>query len=239
MQEFDEILLRFGLTKLKTGLDLQLNKFGDIAVTRDGDLQLGNATANGMFRFIERWRQRESTIRELFVPMVKAAQTFEELSTARQRGEPPTLSKDAAAYHEVTDAIIEAQLVFSTLAGSIAVILNSLLYRLKLDVNASDAQWRQAGKLFATFSIGEVFSAAAANFRHYDEWAASKSLTAQQLSSMKVLSGLLNIPIQTVHGVASIRNNVCGEILMLVSQGSIDTLNEVTVGFAKALAKYE
>lgn len=37
MQEFDEILLRFGLTKLKTGLDLQLNKFGDIAVTRDGD----------------------------------------------------------------------------------------------------------------------------------------------------------------------------------------------------------
>jgi hypothetical protein len=85
-QGFDQTLSQFGLENLKYGLDLQLTKSGDIALTRDGDLQLGKPRANGMFRFIERWRQSESAITELFGPMAKAATKLESLSSARERG---------------------------------------------------------------------------------------------------------------------------------------------------------
>lgn len=238
LQGFDQTLSRFGLEKLKGGLDLQLTKNGDIALTRDGDLQLGNPRENGMFRFIERWRKSESAITELFGPMAKAATKLESLSSTRKRGEGPALSQNPEAYHEITDSIVESQLVSSTLAGSIAVIQNNLFQRLKLDVNASDDEWRQATPAYVGFSLGEIFAAAAANFRHYDEWASTKSPSVQQLASMKILCGLLNMPVQTAQGFPTIRANVCGRVLMLLSQGSIETLHQITVGYAKSLAKY-
>lgn len=237
-QEFHQTLSRFGLENLKDGLDL-VTEGGDIAVTRDGDLKLGTSLTNGMFRFIERWRQSESAITELFGPMVQAAAKLEVLLLARERGEEPTLSQNPVAYHDVTDSIVEAQLVCSTLAGSIAVIQNSLFHRLKADINASNEEWRQAGLIYAGFSIGEIFSAAAANFRHYDEWASAKSPSTQQLVSMRVLCGLLNMPVETAQGLPTIRTNVCGRALMQLSQGSIEEFHQLTVGFAKSLAKFK
>jgi hypothetical protein len=237
-QDFDQTLARFGLESLKSGLDLQITKGGDIAVTRDGNLQLGNSRTNGMFRFIERWRQSESAIEELFGPMERAAEKLESLSSARENGTGPSLSRNPQEYHEATDAIVEAQLVSATLAGAIAVIQHNLLIRLKLDLNASEDEWRKASPAFGGHSLGEIFSAAAANFRHYDEWASTKSPTSQQLVSMKVLCSLLNLPVHTAHGHPSIRTNVCGRVLMLLSRGSIDTLHQLTVEYAKSLAKH-
>lgn len=237
-QDYDQTLARFGLESLKSELDLQVTKGGDIAITRDGDLQLGNSRTNGMFRFIERWRQSESAITELFEPMTRAAETLESLSSARKNGSGPSLSRNPKEYHEATDSIFEAQLVSATLAGAIAVIQHNLLFRLKLDLNASEDEWRKASPAFGGYSLGEIFSAAAANFRHYDEWASTKSPTAQQLASMKVLCSLLHVPVLTAHGHPSIRTNVCGRVLMLLSGGSIDTLHQLTVEYAKSLAKH-
>lgn len=238
LQDYDQTLTRFGLESLKSGLDLQVTKGGDIAITRDGDLQLGNSRTNGMFRFIERWRQSEAAIAELFGPMKRAAEKLETLSSARENGSGPSLSRNPKEYHEATDSIVEAQLVSATLAGAIAVIQHNLLVRLKLDLNASEDEWRKASPVFGGYSLGEIFSAAAANFRHYDEWASTKSPTVKQLASMKVLCSLLNVPVLTAHGHPSIRTNVCGEVLMLVSRGSIDSLHQLTVGYAKSLAKH-
>lgn len=238
LKDYNQILVRFGLESLKSGLDLQLTKCGDIAITRDGDLQLGNLRKNGMFRFIERWRQSESAIAELFGPMARASSKLESLSFARDNGTGPSLSRNPKEYHEATDSIVEAELVSATLAGTIAVIQHNLLVRLKLDLNASEDEWRKTPPAFGGYSLGEIFSAAAANFRHYDEWASTKSPTAQQLASMKVLCALLNIPVLTAHGDPSIRSNVCGKVLMLLSRGSIDTLHQITVEYAKSLAKH-
>jgi hypothetical protein len=146
-QVFDLTLSRFGLEGLKSKLDLQLTETGDIAVTRDGDLQLGNTQANALFRFVERWRHSESTIAELFGPMLRAHRTMENLSGARERGEGPSLSQMLQSYHDETETIVESQLISSTLAGSIAVILNSLLQRLRLDLNASNDEWRSSTPL--------------------------------------------------------------------------------------------
>ena len=130
-QDYDQILKRFGLESLKSGLDLHVTKGGDIAITRDGDLQLGNLRTNGMFRFIESWRQSESAIAELFGPMKRASETLETLSSARENESGPSLSRDTKKYHEATDLIVEAQLVSATLAGAIAVIQHNLLVRLE------------------------------------------------------------------------------------------------------------
>ncbi len=238
LQDFDKTLLRFGLEKLKNGLDLQLSASGDIAVTRDGDLQLGDTQANALFRLVERWRHSESTITELFNPMARAARRLDELSGARERGEGPSLGLATQMYHEATEAIIESQLISSTLAGSIFVILNNLLQRLRLDLNASNDEWRLSTPKIRNFSAGEIFAAAAANFRHCDEWATTKVPDSKQKISMKVLCGLLNAPIQTKRGEPTIRTNVCGNVLMLISQGSVETLHEITFDFAKSLAKY-
>ncbi len=238
-QKFDQTLSRFGLERLTNGLDLQLTPSGDIALTRDGDLQLGNRSTNGLFRFIERWRQSESAITELFTPMAREAIKFNNLSRSRERGEYPTLSLNPQAYHETTDSIIEAQLVASTLAGSIAVISNNLLQRLKQDIDASNEEWRHAEPIFSGFSLGEIFAAAASNFRHYDEWASTQSPTKQQQISMNVICGILNVPVQTEKGFPTIRTNKCESILMLISEGNIETLHQLTVKYAKSLAKYK
>lgn len=236
---YHQTLERFGLEKMKHGLDLQVTKGGDIAVTRDGDLQFGNTQQNALFRLVERWRGSESTISELFGPMLRAAQKLDELSGARARDQGPSLSREPQAYHEVTDAIVEAQLVSSTLAGSIAVIVHSLLVRFKLDLNASKADWHASPPQTAGFSLGEVFTAAAANFRHYDEWAAAKkALTDQQLESMTVLCGVLGLPVLNQHGHPSIRDNVCGAVTMKVTGGSADALHDMIFAYAKALARF-
>lgn len=238
LQEFDETLARFGLERVRVGLDLQLDANGDFAITRDGDLQMGPPRTNAMFRFIERWRLSESTISDLFVPMLRATVNANTLAAARNRGELPTLRIDPAAFHETTDAIVEAELISSTLGGSIAVVLNSLLQRFKKDLNASHQDWHVAGSQIAGFSIGEILAAAAANFRHYDEWASSKRPTAQQLESMTVLSKVLDLPVLASHGFPTIRSNVCGQVIAIIGDHNLETLHQRTVGFAKSLASF-
>ena len=238
IREFDETLSRFGLDRLKRGLDLQLTETGDLATTRDGDLQLGNTQANALFRLVERWRHSETTIGELFPTMVRAAAELKKLSEARDRGEAPELHVNPMEYHATTEAIIEADLLSSTLAGAIFVILNNLLIRLKLDLGASHEEWRLAAPLIKGQSVGQIVSAAAANFRHFDEWSATRMPTKEQLKSMNVLCAVLGCPVQSAKGFPTIRSNVCGAVLEHLVQGSLDTLHESTFAYAKSLAKY-
>ena len=235
---YEQALRRFGLGSVANGLDLQLTKSGDIAVTRDGDLQLGNTQQNALFRMVERWRQSESAINELFGPTVRAVKQFDELTGAREKNNGPSLLQDPRVYHEVTDAILEAQLISSTLAGSISIVVNNLLQRLKCDLNSSNEDWHAATPTIATFSVGEIFSAAAANFRHYDEWAVSKkTLNSQQEGSMLVICSVLGTPLKNAHGFANIRTNVCQHIVMKVTDGLVENLHAKIFEFAKSLAK--
>lgn len=236
---YNETLKRFGLGELKAGLDIQLTKDGDIAMTRDGDIQMGNIQFNALFRLVERWRRSESTINDLFNPMIRAARQLDELSAARKQDVGPHLHLHHEAYHEVTESILEYESISSVLAGSIFVVLNNLLQRFRLDLNVSDAEWKSSGTMINNYSIGEIFSAAAANFRHHDEWASTKTLKKIQIDSMEVLCGLLSCPVLTLHGFPTIRTNVCGDILKNISHGSADRLNQITFEYAKALSKYQ
>jgi hypothetical protein len=238
VQTFEQIVERFGLQEMRSGLDFQTTKSGDLATTRDGDLQMGNTRMNAMFRFVQRWRLSESTLVQLFGPMVSAAKRYEEL-IEEKNNKAHTFFEKPDLLHELNDGIVESQLLSSTLAGSLTVILNNLFQRLRSDLNASDDEWRNARPEFTGYSMGEAIAAAAANFRHYDEWACMKSPKDQALRSMTVLSSLLNVPALTQHGFPSIRTNVCAEMLMLISQGEIETLYERAIAYAKSLCKFK
>ena len=85
LKEYDETLAQFQLENLRNRIDLQVDKNGNIAMTRDGQLQMGNTQSNAIFRLVERWRESESTINELFIPMLRASSQLDELSKARER----------------------------------------------------------------------------------------------------------------------------------------------------------
>jgi hypothetical protein len=235
---YEETLKRFGLESLKTRVDLQVSKSGDIAVTRDGDLQMGDTKINALFRFVERWRYSESTINDLFNSAASAAKQLHELSRAREENEGPSLTIDPKAYHEVTESILEYQSVSSVLSGAIFVVLNNLLQRFRLDLNATDDQWTLAGKTIESYSIGDIVWSGAANFRHHDEWASTKTPTRTQHRSMEVICGVLKYPLQVPKGFPTIRTNVCGIVLMRICEGSAERLHQIAFDYAKAVARY-
>jgi hypothetical protein len=84
-------------------------------------------------------------------------------------------------------------------------------------------------------SIGVVFAAAAANFRHHDEWARARTLGNVQRGSMEPLCAILGLDLWT-QGRPTVRTNVCRETLMRISDGSVDRLHQLTFDYAKALA---
>lgn len=232
--EYLETLDRFGLTELKCGGDLQL-KNGNIALTADGNFQFGSARFNALFRLVERWRLNQPTLNELFGSMLLTSQRLEEVIKARAQGIGPSINMNPVAFHEETESIGDYESGSSVFAGSILVVLSNLLQRFKKDLNPSKGQWESAGLMVNGFSIGVIFSAAAANFRHHDEWARMQTPNAQQQASMDVLCAILERPLMT-NGFPTIRTNVCREVIIKVSGGSVDRLHQITFDYAKALS---
>jgi hypothetical protein len=138
----------------------------------------------------------------------------------------------------ITDTILELQSISSVLAGSIFVVLDNLLQRLRHDLSSGEQEWRSAGPLFGKFSFGQVVAASAANFRHCDEWAGVDVPTKIQLASIEIIVDLLNRPLPRSRGAPTIHTNVCDEMLLKVSKERIDELHDVTFQFTKMLAKF-
>lgn len=232
--DYFETLDRFGLLELKSGGDLQI-KDGDIATTRDGDLKLGDDRFNALFRLVQRWRLNESAIGDLFANTEVYAQRLTQVMGERSNGIGPSLGADPEAFHEMTDVIGESESGASVFAGSILVVMNNLLQRFKFDLNVSREKWCSSAPHFSGYSLGEVISAAAANFRHHDEWASSPHPTNQQLVSMNILAPILGVQAIDERGFRTIRSNVCREILEALSAGSVEHLHSHLFKFAQNL----
>jgi hypothetical protein len=232
--DYFETLDRFGLLELKSGGDLQI-KDGDIAITRDGDLKLGDDRFNALFRLVQRWRLNESAIGDLFANTEFYAQRLTQVMGERSSGRGPSLGRDPEEFHEMTDVIGESESGASVFAGSILVVMNNLLQRFKLDLNVSREKWCSSAPLFSGHSLGEIVAAAAANFRHHDEWASSPQPNSQQMASMNILAPILGVPPVNERGFRTIRSNVCREILEVLSAGSVEQLHSHLFEFAKNL----
>jgi hypothetical protein len=236
--DYLETLSRFGLQRLNSGeADSILDAAGNIAVTRDGDFQVGGAAVNAMFRLVERWRVIDQATRALFL-QIKNAESLASAMTADTAGQ-LTLGK-VKLYLETQEQVAAVKEMVASFAGTVFVTLNNTLQRFREDIgiNESDAKWTSSGRLIQEHSIGEIASAASAKFRHYDEWAATSTPTTQQLRSMRVIAKVLGYDATDQRGHPTLRANVCDRMLAPVCGGSPDSLTERMFEYCKAIAGF-
>lgn len=236
--DYFETLSRFGLQRLNSGeADLILDGNGNIAVTRDGNFQMGDTPVNAMFRLVDRWRVTDQATRVLLLQIKDA----ESLASAMTKETAGLLAIEPKHYMETQERIEAVKEMAATFAGAVFVTLDNSLQRFREDIgiSKSDAKWASSGPLIQQHSIGEIASAASNNFRHYDEWAATSCPDAQQLRSMRVLAKVLGcsaVDQGVVH--PTLRANVCDRMLALVCGGSPDVLAERMFEYCKAIAGF-
>jgi hypothetical protein len=228
-----ETLTRFGLEELKQG-DIQAHN-GLWAMTPDGDFQFGNTRINALFRLVERWRVNQPTLEQLYGALPSNAHRLKEVSKARAQGIGPSLLREPVQYHEETEALGDYESAASVYAGAILVVLNNVMQRCRQDLHASESRWVSANPKIEGHSVGVVFAAAAANFRHHDEWARATKIDHRQRASMESLCAMLDKDLLS-QGRPTLRTNVCREVLLTISEGSTDRLYQLMFDYAKALA---
>lgn len=235
--DYLETLTRFGLQRLNSGeADSILDAAGNIAVTRDGDFQMGGTAVNAMFRLVDRWRVTDQATRALFL-QIKDAESLASAMTEETAG---LLTLEPKRYMETQERVAAVKEMAATFAGAVFVTLDNTLQRFREDIGIDrlDAKWTSSGRLIQEHSIGEIASAASNNFRHYDEWAATSPPTPQQLRSMRVLAKVLGCDAVDQGRRPTLRTNVCDRILATVCGGSPDSLAECMFEYCKVIAEF-
>ena len=78
-------------------------------------------------------------------------------------------STEIPLYHATNDAIGVTEVSRSALAGSLIIVVGSLLGRFKNELNVSTPDWNAGTPNYSKHSFGQVVMAAANSFRHADE----------------------------------------------------------------------
>jgi hypothetical protein len=231
---YEQVIETYTIGLLKAPGDLQLTAGGDIAV-HDGDLKFGNDQYNAMFRLVQAWRFNSPTLAALFNLAVDSGKTQNRLT--KEQDELMSMlvatnwSRDSIKeYHAKNDEIGASEIGEGACAGALFIILSNLLLRFKNDLQVVQDRWVKSGPLISGISVGLLVSAAANNFRHYDEWRRSTPPTRQQRSSMSVISQVLG------SGPQLIRENVCPKLLEAISHGIYENLNKALFEFAKSVS---
>jgi hypothetical protein len=234
---YEDAVKTYGLTPLAGGLDLAANEArNNLVFTVDFDYQLGDKTQNAFHRLLMRWRYNEPMLRANF-DFIKYAFNREDNLEAELNEVAATITaaESIERYHKIREEVGVLSFGRDAAAGCIMVVLTNLLRRLWVDLNKPDS-WTTGGTHIESYSIGAIMEAAAANFRHHDEWARTEPPIEQQLRSIPVIAAALKEPIAANGSRHPFRGNMCPEVLLAVSGGDFKTLNQRVFEFARALA---
>lgn len=221
-----------------SGGDLQLTPSGDIAVTNDGDLKWGNDRVNAMHRLVQRWCFNAPTLEGLFKLVAEADERRQQLSNERDLIAPIAFHDPQATrrFHDIANEEGACAFGAAACAGAIMVVLHNLLMRLQGDLNATKDRWEKCSPQIGRRSLGSIVAAAAANFRHHDEWARFNPPSEQQFRSIEVIAAALGQTIAPNGDRHPFRQNVCPQLLEVVSGGDFGQLGRRLFQFAKDLA---
>jgi hypothetical protein len=199
---YELVLETYGLDILKGGADFSIEN-GDLALTKDGDIKLGDTVHNALFRLVQAWRLNAPHLRFLFGMMTlmqsrrrelddKMNEVGQKLSTRFDISNYPASDAEfITSFHDVIDEQGAAEYGFATYAGGVVLLLSGALLRFKNDLDATGTDWNESGPLFGGHSFGQVIVAAANGFRHDDEWAKTRPSTPQQRASQAILAKAL------------------------------------------------
>jgi hypothetical protein len=241
---YDDVLETYGLEMLMATGDLSLVN-GELAMTKDGDFQMGDIVYNGLFRLVQAWRYNAPHLRFLFEMMnsmrVRRVSLDDKMNRVgeekRARFDIKTyMQSDLAfteAFHGVIDEQGAADFGFATYGGCLVMLLSGSLLRFKDDIDAAGDDWTKAEPLFNGCSFGQVIVAAANGFRHDDEWAKTRPSKPQQKVSQDILITALQgnrVPHERTPGR-------CAEVLEMLSRGGdFDRLTANMFAFAHDVA---
>jgi hypothetical protein len=242
---YDHIINIHDLRILKTSGDWSLEN-GDLAMTKDGDIKVGDTAYNGLFRLVQTWRYNVPHLRYLFETMNKMLARYERLNEKMNAfgaersarfcidtyGKPDTaFAEFATALNAVWEEQGVATFGAATYSGCLTLILSGALLRFKDDI-AAKGDWNTTRPFFNTHSVGAIIVAAANGYRHSDEWAKTRRPTPHQQASQDIINGALSgrpMPDEQSPGR-------CVEVLQLLSGGNFESLASNVFAFAHNLA---
>ncbi|HWB48360.1 MAG TPA: hypothetical protein VG651_04560 [Stellaceae bacterium] len=241
---FDEVVEKYGLTVLNGGADMSLVN-GDIELTKDLDLKVGDTVYNALFRFVQAVRLNTPHLRFLFELVGTMSSRRKELddklnAAGEGAAERFDISKSLAddqlfmsQFREISAQQGAAAYGYGTYAGCVVLLLSGSLLRFKDDIEATTDDWNKAPPIFNGYSLGQIVVAAANGFRHDDEWAKTRPATRQQQTSQHVLARALPAVSATVERSPG----RCTEVLDLLSDGdNFDRLLEKLYVFVHNVA---
>jgi hypothetical protein len=236
---YDDVVARYGLHILNHGSDFQPTANGDVALTADGDLKLGDNKFNSMFRLVVGWRFNEPILARLFELVTSSKEDFRKfnetldhaLSSLAQSWSPEAVAR----YHSVNDDIGTSEFGGAVCAGAMLIVLNNLLSRFKNELQPPTEKWEKGAPLIGGFSFAAIIAAGANNFRHHHEWARCNPPTSQQLKSIRAIAAALGKPIADDGYRHPFRSNVCPELLDVLCGGTYEELNRKFFEFANSM----
>jgi hypothetical protein len=195
---YDALVDKYGLSILMEPGDFSLQD-GDLRLTQDGDIQLGNTIYSAMFRLVQAWRFSCPHLAQVFALSIEmaeqrwrhdekteriAVETHNTYNWAKPAQDHFAPLRDAL---EASDALELGQKLY---AGCAMLLLDGILRRFGYDISAG-AAWRDADPKFNGISLGRFVVASANSFRHADEWAKTRPPNDQQRRSQDVLKQAL------------------------------------------------
>ncbi|MCG2642435.1 MULTISPECIES: hypothetical protein [Bradyrhizobium] len=239
---YDEMVETYNLSILTEAGDWSLDATGDLVMTKDGDLQHGDLAYNGLFRLVRMWRYSEPHLRYLYATvndqMSQHAALDDDLNAVGEkaheeimRGQCIPSRAFGEALHDVLDQQAAAVFGAGIYAGSLMLMLSTVLLRLRDDIEGKRC-WSTVGPSINGHSIGAIVEAGANGFRHADEWAKTRPPTAQQKRSQDIIEGALHGRPQPNEGSPG----ACVELLAVLSGGTFEGLATNVFTFAHNLA---
>ncbi|NEK19758.1 hypothetical protein [Rhizobium leguminosarum] len=244
---YNEFATRYGGAILQDLGDLQLVD-GDLAMTRDFDLMLGDKPYDAMRRLLDDWRCKTPHLKVMFslseLMIHREAEVGERLSQAEVKalsGEyrPFALSQSPAyqkAWQAHFDEEAAAQAGRDVYPACIVLMASYALSRFRDDIECSKNDWKTKGPTFGGRSVGEILVASANGVRHQDEWFKTHPPTPQQQLSRQVLTDALGA--QGPHTSLAYSGGRCEEVISLLNQGNgFDGLTQSMFVFAHEIAE--
>lgn len=243
---YDAFVERYGLHMLKEGGDLQIVD-GDLALTKDRDLMLGDKSYNALFRLAEHWRHSAphvAVLMDLLDQMAgnlcEAQRRLDDAAVAETQRKQEAWTFGASseflrAWHSHYDEEGGAVFGQEIYAGCIIMLASNALLRFWDDLDRPEGPWRNCRRQFGGRSVGEILIASANGFRHADEWVKTRPMTAQQRRSADVLTSTLGAP--DISQLEPSPPGRCQEVIRLLAAGEgFDGFNKAMLGFAQDVA---
>lgn len=243
---YEEFAKRYGGAILQELGDLQIVD-GDLAMTRDFDLIVGDTSYDAMRRLLDDWRCKSPHLQVLFrladlivVREIEAEQRLDRAERSVRSDEyrpfilsgSPTFQKAWQAHFNETAAAQSGRDVYP---ASIVLQGSYSLGRFRDDIGCSVEAWQTCGPLFGGRSVGEILTASANGARHQDEWFKTHAPNTRQRASIQVLTDALGVWSKDDRPIYSAGR--CEEVLSLLGEGrGFEGLTKTMFAFAHEIA---